>query len=194
MKFSNAMTSILIQDDRHTELEKEKIRFGIQLIFNDLWKVLIIYIIALVLNCFIPTLVTHIAFILLRQVCFGFHFQNSWVCLISSIVSLPVALYLVDRINLDSEYKFLIGILTSLILLIIAPIGTKKRPVFNQKHRIYLRKKLIIRLFILWLTILFLKENYQTFIMYAILLITISVIIQKILGGENYENKSTIIK
>lgn len=188
------MTSILIQDDHHTELEKEKIRFGIQLIFNDLWKVLIIYIIALVLNCFIPTLVTHIAFILLRQVCFGFHFQNSWICLISSIVSLPVALYLVDRINLDSEYKFLIGILTSLILLIIAPIGTKKRPVFNQKHRIYLRKKLIIRLFILWLTILFLKENYQTFIMYAILLITISVIIQKILGGENYENKSTIIK
>lgn len=186
LKLENIISRTLIQEN-HTEIEKEKIRFGIQLIVNDLWKILFIYVVALILNCFIPTLITHIIFITLRQVCFGFHFQNSIVCLITSTISLPIGLYIITSINMsDYHFIFLISLLSTMILLLFAPVGTKKRPVFNQNHRNHLRKQVLFRLAILWIVIL--KGDLQLFILYAINLAAISVLTQKILGGINYEN------
>ncbi len=52
LKLENIITKALIQEN-HNEIEKEKIRFGIQLIVNDIWKILFIYIVAFLLNCFI---------------------------------------------------------------------------------------------------------------------------------------------
>lgn len=194
LKLENIISRTIIQEN-HTEIEKEKIRFGIQLIVNDIWKILFIYVVALILNCFIPTLITHIIFIALRQVCFGFHFQNSIVCLITSTISLPIGLYIINTINgSGGRFIFLIGLLSTLVLLLFAPVGTKKRPIFNQNHRNHLRKHVIIRLAILWIVIFVLKEDFQLFILYAINLAVISVLTQKILGGRNYENQKVIIK
>ncbi|MFJ7837919.1 accessory gene regulator B family protein [Lysinibacillus sphaericus] len=188
LKLENIITKALIQEN-HNEIEKEKIRFGIQLIVNDIWKILFIYIVAFLLNCFMATLITHITFIVLRQVSFGFHFQSSIICLVASIVSLPIGLYIIDSNHINADhFIFLIGILSTLFLLLIAPVGTTKRPVFNQNHRNYLRKQLFIRLSILWTIIFVLKGDYQLFILYAINLLAISVLIQKIFGGSNYEN------
>ena len=188
LKIEDIIAKTLIQEN-HTEIEREKIKFGIRLIVNDLWKILIIYAIAFILNCFIPTLITHITFIVLRQVCFGFHFQNSMICLVASTISLPFGLYIITSINVNADhFIFLIGIISTLILLILAPVGTKKRPVFNQNHRNHLKKQVFIRLSILWIIIFVLKGDYQLFLLYAINLIAISVLTQKILGGRNYEN------
>lgn len=188
VKVENMITESLIQES-HTDIEIEKIKFGIRLIVNDLWKMLIIYFIAIILNCFVATLITHLIFIVLRQVSFGFHFQSSLVCLATSIISLPVGLYIITSLNLNTGYfLFLSSILSTFLLLLIAPVGTIKRPVFNQNHRNYLRKRLLLRLLILWIAIFMLKDDYQVFILYAINLIAISVLAQKILGGRNYEN------
>jgi accessory gene regulator B len=188
LKLENIITKNLIQEN-HSEMEKEKIRFGIRLIVNDIWKILFIYIVAFILNCFMATLITHITFIVLRQVCFGFHFQNSVICLVASIVSLPIGLYIITSTTMDTDYLiFLIGFLSTFLLLLLAPVGTTKRPVFNQNHRNYLRKQLFIRLSALWILILILKGDYQLFILYAINLIAISVLTKKILGGRNDEN------
>lgn len=187
-RVENMIAESLIHEN-HTTIEKEKIRFGIQLIVNDLWKILMMYFIAIILNCFVATLITHLVFIVLRQVSFGFHFQNSFVCLAASILSLPVGLYIITNLNLNTSY-FLLGssILSTFLLLLLAPVGTSKRPVFNQNHRSYLRKQLFIRLVIVWIAIFTLKGDYQLFILYAIHLIAISVLAQKILGGRNYED------
>ena len=187
VKVENMITESLIQES-HTDIEIEKIKFGIRLIVNDLWKMLIIYFIAIILNCFVATLITHLIFMVLRQVSFGFHYQSSFVCLVASIISLPVGLYIIT-IHLNTFYfLFWSSILSTFLLLLIAPVGTIKRPVFNQNHRNYLRKRLLMRLLILWIAIFMLKDDYQVFILYAINLIAISVLAQKILGGRNYEN------
>lgn len=183
----NRLTSILIQEN-HDVVEREKIIFGVKLIVNDLWKLLIVYVIALCLDCFFATFITHFIFFMLRQVCFGFHFQNNFVCLVASIISLPIGVYLIKNINLDGSYIVFAAMFSTLLLLAIAPIGTKKRPVFNQKHRNYLRKKLFIRLFILWTIILIVNGYFQYFILYAIILIAVSVLTQKILGGVIHED------
>lgn len=53
-KLENSIVNILIQD-KHTDIEREKIIFGVKIILNDLWKFMIVYLIALYLDCFFAT-------------------------------------------------------------------------------------------------------------------------------------------
>lgn len=168
--------------EKHSAIERDKIRFGVRLVFNDFWKVMIVYLIAFLLDVAPATLLTHVTFFLLRQVCFGFHFQNSWDCLVSSILLLPIAVFLISNWNLGSIYIFLLAFVSTFLLLFFAPAGTQKRPVFSKEHKRYLRNKLFIRLSIVWIIVLLLRHDYQFFALYAILLIALSVITQKLKG------------
>lgn len=170
--------------EKYNEIEREKIRFGVRLVFSDSWKVMIVYLIAFCLDVVLVTLLTHLIFFTLRQVCFEFHFQNSLVCLISNVFSLPIAVFFIKSWYLESKYIFSIALISTIALLLFAPIGTEKRPIFNGKHRRYLRKKLFIRLLIIWTITLFLSTYFQSFILYAIILIAISVLTQKLQGAK----------
>jgi len=176
------ITNILIQES-HVEVEREKISFGVKIILNDFWKFIIVYIIAILLDCFIPTLVAHLVFYILRQVCFGFHFENNFVCLIASIITLPIGVYLIYNLNYFKEYLTIVAAISSLLLVMFAPADTKKRPLYNQQHRAFLRKKLLIRLLIIWAITFVPYENIITpFISFGVILIAVSVLIQKLEG------------
>lgn len=177
------IVDILIMES-HNEIEREKIRFGVRLVFNDSWKVMIVYLIAFCLDVVLATLLTHLIFFTLRQVCFGFHFRNGLTCLITSVFSLPIAVFFIKSWDWERKYIFSIALISTIVLLLFAPIGTEKRPVFNRKHRRYLRKKLFIRLLIIWTITLFLSSSFQNFILYAIILIAISILTQKIQGAK----------
>ncbi|UKJ46026.1 accessory gene regulator ArgB-like protein [Lysinibacillus sp. ACHW1.5] len=178
------ITNILIQES-HFEVEREKILFGVRMILNDFWKFIIVYIIAMLLDCFLATLVAHLVFYFLRQVCFGFHFQNNLVCLIASITTLPISVYIIKNMNYFQEYMTIVSAISSLILAIFAPAETKKRPVYNQRHKTFLRKKLLIRLLIIWAIIFVLYNNVITnFISFGVTLIAVFVLFQKLAGGK----------
>ncbi len=168
--------------EKYDEIECEKIRFGVRLVFSDSWKVMIVYLIAFCLDVVFVTLLTHLIFFTLRQVCFGFHFRNSLICLLSSVFSLPIATFFIKIFYLEINFLLPIALISTIVLLFFAPIGTEKRPVFNGKHRNYLRKKLFIRLLIVWMITLLLNSYFQSFILYAIILIAMSVLTQKLQG------------
>lgn len=173
----------LIQE-HHSDLEKEKIEFGVRLILNDSWKVIIVYLIAFLLDYFLITLLTHLSFFLLRHVCLGFHFQNSIACLFSSIIALPISVYIIDNMPTNYTIMYTLTALSTIVLCVFAPIGTKKRPIFNDNHKRYLKKKIYIRLSILWIVLILMEIDLQKFIAYGILLQTISVLTQKYIGGN----------
>lgn len=138
----NYLVNILIQE-KHNNIEREKIVYGVRLILNDLWKVIFIYLIAYCLNCFTATLITHIVFYMLRQVCFGFHFQNNIVCLITSIISLPVGIFFIKSLNREDNYMLFLAIISTLVLLSFAPIGTKKKTCFQSESQSFFKKETI---------------------------------------------------
>lgn len=187
-KLEERITNVLIQEI-HNDIEKEKISFGVKIILNDLWKFIIVYLIAIQFNCFIPTLITHIVFYILRQVCFGFHFQNNFICLIASVAALPIGVFFINKLNYYNDYMDLAAAISTVVLVAFAPVHTAKRPLFNQEHRAFLRKKLMIRLLIIWSAI-FAANAYpiHSFISYGIILIAISVLFQK-LEGVNLNEK-----
>lgn len=187
-KLEKSITNVLIQEN-HNEIEREQISFGVKIILNDLWKFIIVYLIALQLNCLLPTLITHLVFYVLRQVCFGFHFENNLICLIASVIALPIGGYFINNIYSQNNYIIIVGAILTFVLVLFAPANTAKRPVYNLEHKIYLKKKLIVRLLIIWAAIFLANDVVDLFISYGIILITISVLIQKIKGEDKNENQ-----
>lgn len=190
MSFMSNIESRIVQSlvqDHHNDLEKEKIAFGVKLIMNDLWKVVIVYLLAFLLDCFFPTLYTHAVFFLLRHVSFGFHFQNSILCLFSSILSLPIGVFLINKATISPILTIILAFVSTILLILLAPIGTKKRPIFNTNHKKYLKRKMYIRLLLIWCVLFIPADNLQKFVAYGMMLQTLSVVTQKIVGGIENE-------
>ena len=65
-RLENTLFNLLVQEN-YSVLEKEKLRFGIQIVLSELIKLLIIYVIAILLDCVLPTFITHLAFLILNR-------------------------------------------------------------------------------------------------------------------------------
>lgn len=181
----NTLFNLLNQKD-YSVLEKEKLRFGIQMILSEFNKLLIIYLIAFLLDCFIPTLITHLTFLLLRQVCFGYHFKNLYICIGWSIIAFPVTINYLANLYANLSITFLYIVFFILLILVhtLAPKGTENQPIINQKHRSHLRKKMKIRLLLLFLIFCFSPSEVKFFIFYGVFLETFMLILQTLIGED----------
>ncbi|MEC1717899.1 accessory gene regulator ArgB-like protein [Schinkia azotoformans] len=166
----------------HTEVEKAKIAFGVKLILSDLSKFIAVYGVAILLDCWYQVIIMHLAFYFLRQVSLGYHFSSNLQCMIGSILLFPVLCKI--QLMIALEGNLIILLVSTFILFLFAPVGTKKHGVVNQKHRSYLQKKCWIRLVIILVLYLLLPQNIQPFIALGVSVQAILVIIQFILNKK----------
>lgn len=162
----------------YSSIEQSKIRYGVQVVISEIQKLLIVYGIAIFLNCLLEAFVTHISFYILRQVCLGFHFENKATCIIWSIVLFPILSKISTYTKLDSLNLLIILGGSSLILLGLAPRGTAKHAVINDAHKQYLKKKIIKRIVILFIIALFIPPYFQKLITLGIIIELCLVILQ----------------
>lgn len=178
-----------LNQEHYSVLEREKLKFGVQIILSESYKLSFIYIVAFLLGCIVPTLIIHIAFFLLRQVCLGYHFTSLYTCLIWSAIAFPGAAYYLANLNINFPVTYLyigMGFLVAVIL-ILAPKGTVNQPIINQKHRSYLRKKITIRLLLVVTVFYFSPLEIKAFIAYGIFIEVTMLIVQTI--KERFENE-----
>ncbi|QCR33450.1 accessory gene regulator ArgB-like protein [Lysinibacillus sp. SGAir0095] len=164
----------------YNEIEREKLKFGIQMIISESSKTLIIYLTAFFLDCVIPTLITHLTFFFLRQVCFGYHFRNLYVCIGWSLISFPLVTRYLANLDLDfstAVHFFILGIFLVSIY-ILAPQGTENQPIISQQHRRYLRKKITVRLCLLVVIFFITPSAIKIFITYGLFLETLMLLLQ----------------
>lgn len=169
-----------MRQENYSVLEKEKLKLGIQIILSEFYKLTLIYLIAFLLDCIIPTLIIHLTFFFLRQVCLGYHFNNLYVCLTWSTIAFPVAAnYMADLVIVFPVIYLYIGMGILLMLVYtLAPIGTENQPIINQTHQSYLRKKMNIRLLLLIGVFFFSPLKIKAFIVYGVFLESILLIVQ----------------
>ncbi|MER2109199.1 MAG: accessory gene regulator B family protein [Solibacillus sp.] len=169
-----------MNQEHYSVLEREKLKFGIQILLSEFYKLLLIYLVAFLLDCIVPTLIIHITFFLLRQVCLGYHFNNLYVCLIWSAIAFPItANHLANlSINIQRIYLYESAIILFLLVFIFAPKGTENQPIINQRHRSYLRQKMTIRLLLLIVVFCLSPLEIKIFILYGVFLETTMLIVQ----------------
>ncbi|WP_100332116.1 accessory gene regulator ArgB-like protein [Bacillus xiapuensis] len=179
------IVNILIKQKNYTQLDQAKIRFGVRLIFADLCKFLIVYGAAFLLDCVLPTFVTHITFYTLRQKSFGYHFSSSFSCIAWSVLAFPIMSACLAALPLPLWLVWSTGIFSATTVFLYAPVGTAKQPIINEKHRLYLRKQAHTRLLTTGIITCTIPIYIHKFIVLGVAIQSLALLIQKFKGEKS---------
>ena len=135
-KFINSsMTLITKYNSNYDENSLLEIKYGLELLYLSITKMLIICILAYILGILKEMLIVVVSYNLLRPTAFGLHANKSWQCLIITSFMFLIFPFL--------SRHFIIPIIIKIILLTMcftgivkyAPADTPKHPLINKNRR-----------------------------------------------------------
>ncbi len=187
---NHTMNFIASNQKNLDEEEKEKLAYGLEGLYMNITKLIIIFIMALLLGFIKEFVVALILFNIIRFPGFGFHASKSIVCLITSILLILGLPYLFVNVEVTLSIKIILCIVSIITFMICAPADTFKRPLTNKKKRI-LRKVAACSLAVLYsvLIIVFNGMEISNLLMAALLIETILISpIMYLIFKEPYRN------
>jgi len=188
-----SITNIIKYNAEYTELDIEKLKYGLEGLYLFVTKLIIIYALAAILRILPLVLAISLLFGLIRFTAFGFHAGKSSHCFISSTIMLIFIPLLFSHIDITLNLFLIIGFISLFIIALYAPADTEKRPLKNKKKRI-IRKiiSIIISTIYIFIGIFTNHDILRTVLTCALLLQAIAVhpIIYWIFGQpyRNYKN------
>lgn len=203
-KFCDFITKKIKENVANIDEEKEMvIDFGVRLIFGELPKILILFIIGFVLG--IGWYVLFLFFLLApyRSFTGGFHLKTHWGCMITTSILYLMPIILAKYIPTPQDYIFYImaGIVATFSIVIIAkyaPADTENIPILSKKERKSKKIKAYIALVVLLGISVFIPDKIISYmIVYGIFLqnLTVPPIVYKITnckhGYEVYTEEIT---
>lgn len=160
-----------------THIDKVKLIYGWRIVIADFKKLFFMYGFALLIGCFIEIFLIHASFFLFRQVAFGVHSKNFYVCLVLSCITFPVSSFLLKSLEIGMIRIWITYFVASVPLLLFAPIGSTVNSIRGSAHAQYLRKKIYIRLSIIGAAILILPTAFTKFLVAGLLIETVTIMI-----------------
>ncbi|MCT4583642.1 MAG: accessory gene regulator B family protein [Peptostreptococcaceae bacterium] len=163
-----------ILDKDYNSDEIQIAEYSVESILMNIYKIPIIFIGAYLLGLFKEVTVMFFAMSFIRATAWGVHLKTGLGCLILTVIDM----YLVTSISRNINMNLVIGI----FLLIIAfgnyykyaPADTEDRPCLDENVRIQMKKKTIVRFFLL-VSIAILSKLYYSIIIYNIIILTLFV-------------------
>ncbi|ATF13720.1 hypothetical protein A616_17530 [Brevibacillus brevis X23] len=119
----------------HDTKSVEVMKFSLIAVIGTGSAVAISMVLSALLGTLTETLVTILAFVLLRSFSGGFHFKTAEACTITSIVGSVV----LPLIPISQHMGNTLMVLTLIILTWLAPIGMNQSRIFDVKHYPYLK-------------------------------------------------------
>lgn len=123
-----------------SEQKLAEIKYGIAVFIANSYKMLLIFILAILLNIFKYFLVAFIGFGALRTFASGVHAKREWTCLPASTILFFSIVYLGIAVDLNIYALSFIFFLCFAAVLRYAPADTEERPIVSSR----LRRKLKI--------------------------------------------------
>ena len=171
----------------------DKIKYGLEGLYLTITKLIFIIIVSIILGIWKETLLLIIIFNGIRLTAFGVHAKRSIDCLISSTLFFILFPIICIKITIPLIVKVILFIPLTVLIGILAPADTEKRPLINKKKRkIY--KMLSIMISIIYMTIaIVIKDNTLSncFIFAIVIQIIIMLPITYKIFGVSYNNYKT---
>lgn len=159
-KFLDYSIKKIVKKNRSlSEMELSEIRYGLESFYLITTKTIIIIFTSLLLNITIEMLLLLLFFNIVRLTGFGLHLSNSWLCLLFSSCIFLVLPILAKLIIIPILIKYLLFILSIILIYIYAPSDTEKRPLLNHEKRKKLKHLTLISVFILNIISIVLKNH-----------------------------------
>lgn len=192
-KFLNSSINFIKRYKQYTEEEIEIISYGLESIYLDGTKAVIIFTMAIILNIFKEVILILIFYNIIRTKAFGMHAKKSFYCLILSTFLFIGGAILTKYISIPYKMAIITSIICNICILLYAPADTYNRPLINKKKRIIFKYESILLGFIYIIAIYLLKNsNFIEFIIIGMVEATIMIlpITYKIfkLPYNNYKN------
>ena len=168
-----------------TDIDEERelvINFGVRLIFGELPKILILFIIGFLLNMGWQTLLLFFLIAPYRSFTGGFHLKTHLGCMITTSILYLAPIVLSKYISISNNIIFyiltsLITIFSIIIIAKYAPADTENMPILSKKEIKSKKIKAYIALVILLSIILFNPyKQFSYMIIYAIFLQNLTVL------------------
>ncbi len=179
---------------KDNEEEKEIVIYGLTMAIEYFFNIISTVVLALLFGMIVETIIFTIAFFFLRSYSGGIHARNSLECYFFSTLMLATVLSLLKfgvwNVVFD-ELVFFSGIL---IILLIAPLGDKNKPLDEVEKKHYRKKVCQILVFFVLiyagssiLAIYIITTNVTL----AILVVSVSLILGKIKNSLTERDSST---
>lgn len=95
----------------------------------------LLFIISIIFNEFISTLIFILSFSSFRKVCGGYHADNYLKCGIMSLASYLLLILIIKKLNIIFEISTIILILGSVVIMFLSPIQDDNKPFTEQQKR-----------------------------------------------------------
>lgn len=175
---------LMIQNNHtYTDLELEKIRYGLEGIYLTITKLIAIFALAFILGIIKETTLLLLAFNIIRYFGFGVHAKTSMQCLISSIILfilLPFTLY---KIKFNLIIEVIIFVLCFINLLLFAPSDSKERR-FSSRKKYFIRKAITLIIASIYILLYYYLDNFNIIFMISLIIqsIVVNPLMYKIMG------------
>lgn len=165
-----SMDSVKKKYPYYTEEKLEEIEYGLDAIYLNIPKTIIIFGIAIILGIFKDMILLLTFYGILRTFAFGMHASKSWHCLVISTVMFIGGGLICKYISIPYYVKIIISILSLICIIKYAPADTHKRPLINAKRRkLYKIVSSIIALTYVVLIIIFVNKDISMYLTMGIL-------------------------
>lgn len=169
-----------------------KMKYGLEILILNIFKIFSIMIIAKFLGILKETLVIMISFAFIRRYAFGVHAKSSRMCTIATSICFFSGVYIPKFFYVTNYIILLIFIVVMLLLYLYAPADTEARPLLGKNLRVRLKRKALLSGSTLMILAFYINDfDLKFFISYGALCesLTITPIIYKLFGRryKNYE-------
>lgn len=181
-KFCNFLTSKIKENVENIDEEKELIiNFGVKLIFGELPKIIILFIIGFILGIGWYTLILFFLLAPYRSFTGGFHLKTHLGCMITTSILYLIPIILAKFISIPQIFLYisaiLVGILSTILITKYAPADTENIPILSIKERKSKKIKAYIALAILLaISILIPDKTISWMLIYGIFLQNLTIL------------------
>ncbi len=133
----NYAMNIIKNNNNYDEEQLAIIRYGLEGLYLTITKLIIILLLAFILNLLKEVIIFLILYNIIRMPSFGLHATKSWICLLSSTIIFIGFPIICRYLYITNYFKVILGLTLVLFIYKNAPADTYKRPIINQKRRIF---------------------------------------------------------
>jgi accessory gene regulator B len=177
-RMSNKLTAVIAENvEGLSEQKLAEINYGIAVFITNSYKMVLIFLLAILLNIFKPFLVAFLSFGALRTFASGVHAKGEWTCLPVSTLFFFGIVYLGMAVNLNVYALSILFALCFAAVLKYAPADTEERPIVSRRLRRRLKLLSCLTLSALYAAAVYtLGTSTSSIIAFAVLIETILIL------------------
>ena len=141
---ANNITNYLICKKVIKDDDREIYQYGFEQVFSYLLNIATMLLLGIILGKIYQSLVLILSFMALRSYSGGYHANTPLQCYLLTVMSISATLSIMKFITIDRFICWGLLVLSSVVILLLSPIGSKNKPLDEIEKIIYRKKTIIV--------------------------------------------------